>query len=298
VAKGKRKAARARAEETEAIEPIESDDEELDESDEPEQLVEGSYYFPSNVAFIQSIRYAWRIYKAQWHAVVGLYTFLYCASAALTFILLVSQVSDAVIVLARTILSTVIGSMAVAVSSPMFADQIAGITSPIAQGLRVFRERRRDVIAISLLSGLLTTFLIMLGGIIGVLISLALLGPPMLAQVVTVEEGELSTAWMRTRLLMKFEWGRVVMYLINISLTIGFFVYLVTGYVSYWTRDANDTLAAGVFLLLEAVLLGILVPFIGAIQTVLYVDVRVRKEGLEEDEWITDRSGPTPSTQD
>ena len=123
-------------------------------------------------------------------------------------------------------------------------------------------------------------------GPLGLLVVHLFVGPPILIQVVTLEQRALGDAWAGTRDLLAGHWGRIVMYLLNVAIVAGIVPLVLLSSLELATRRADDMLRLGTFTFLQSLLLGLLVAYLALVQVVCYLDLRERRgadAGLDEE---------------
>lgn len=177
----------------------------------------------------------------------------------------------------RIVFPAVIGSGALAAAAIVLKDADEEPGSSRSPG-RALRPLVREVLAAGLFAGMISlAFIVFLRGIGLLLLPLAY-GPPILIQVIAVEGAPLRLAWPRTRTLLRRKWGRVLVTLVGIVLLVS----LLAAVALAAAFEATRTLGGGgqtlVLSALQAALVGITLPYVAAVQFVIYAHLAERAE--------------------
>jgi hypothetical protein len=146
----------------------------------------------------------------------------------------------------------------------------------------VVRERLRECLASALLAAMIALFISVFLGLLGLLIIFLFFGPPVLMQVVALEDERFQTAWPRTKELLKGHWGRVIMYLFTIGLAIALIQSGAVAFAAAMTEDLGRWTRAAIVSLAQVVLLGLTMPYLAAAGFALYKDLVWRQAPANE----------------
>lgn len=149
-------------------------------------------------------------------------------------------------------------------------DAAPAMMKPIAQ----MRRNAKDVVTAALFAGMICLALATFLGPIGLLLLATFFGPPILMQVISLEEVSMQEGWARTRALLKGSTLRILGYLVTIALGIGVIGALVVSIVDS-TVSASPARAI-IFGLIQIVVLSVTLPFLGAAQYACYRDLTFR----------------------
>jgi hypothetical protein len=189
------------------------------------------------------------------------------------------------IFIARESLFQIGASILVALGAALIASDLVGRRRSLAGVSRELRSLRASLLGTALFSMLLGGFAHLLP-YLGLVLPLVLLGPPVLAQVVAVEERPLAEAWPRARSLLARQMLRMFSFLLVVVL----FLRLLEGILYSAALGVASGAGWGVGAL--AVLQGaasaafmgfVMLPFLTALMAALYFDLRRRAGDLDED---------------
>ena len=238
---------------------------------------------PAPIRFGGALRAAWDLYREHFHVAAGLFFGVFLLWAYLPGIFyadIPSGPAYALFVLVRHVIPMALAALAAATLTLIIRDTGDGSVG-IRAALAELDDLRRDVVVGGLFAALMTllfsTFI--LPGILGEMIGAAFfLGPPILVQVVAVERMQLVEGWARTRLLLRGNWGRVVLYVFNLALALGFFVAFAVQSLALAAEGGSTALRFMSLGFLQAVLFGLGAGFIAIFGAVLYADLAARDE--------------------
>jgi hypothetical protein len=249
--------------------------------------------FPAPVGFGGTMRAAGHCYRSHFTQLFLLFTLVYIALylVPLAFPFEVSGAAELPVVMVfLVILPTLGASLAAGIATVVIGDGIAGVHTTMGEARSRLSPHAKDLIAAALLAALIATVLVVILGPIGQLVMYAIIGPPIVVHAVTLESKPFSGAWRRARELARMEAMRIFVYVINVALGITLVVQGSLRAVAIATSDAADGLQAVVLSLLGGVLLGLTIPFLVATGVVSYLDLRARKEDLDEGSWQAERA--------
>ena len=106
------------------------------------------------------------------------------------------------------------------------------------------------------------------------------LGPPILIQIIAVEEQPFTEAWARTKVLVRGEVARFVVYLISIALAMAFLYIIARELVglSLVSSPLGDVPNAIVFLIANVVLIALPLSFMVCVGMAGYIELKERQE--------------------
>jgi hypothetical protein len=189
------------------------------------------------------------------------------------------------IFIARESLFQLIASIVVGLGAALIAAQVLGSRRSLGEVYGSLRPRRADLLGAALYSMLLGGFAHLVP-FLGLVLPLILLGPPVLAQVVAIEERTLAEARPRASSLFSGRMLRTLAFLLPVALVLrlleGALYTAALGAASAagWDADALALLQGAA----SAAFIGlVMIPFISALMAVLYFDLRARAGDLDED---------------
>jgi hypothetical protein len=189
------------------------------------------------------------------------------------------------IFIARESLFQLFASIIVALAGALIAAQVLSSRRTLAEVYSSLRPLRSDLLGSALYSMLLGGFAHLVP-FLGLVLPLMLLGPPVLAQVVAIEERPLAEARPRALRLFSGRMLKTFAFLLPVTLVLR----LLEGVL--YTAALGAASAAGWDPAALAVLQGIcsaafmglaMIPFLGALMAALYFDMRARAGDLDED---------------
>lgn len=237
-------------------------------------------------SFSAFIRDSWTQFRSEAPRLIAIFCFVHVVAALLPY-LVVFDVPDAVgyplVFLFRVAIPVVLGTFAVAAASLLLLEgpdletddgTLDGVTP---RPLDRIRARWTDLVVMGLVASLLGTAAVLLLGAYGFLILHLFYGPPVAAQVLTLEGLRYGEALQRARVLLRGNW-RTILYLLNASLAIGALGLFVLDVVVR-ALGGPDAVVRPVLGLAQGLVLGTLVAFIGGAQAAIYL--HLRNEGAE-----------------
>ena len=274
-----------------------------DSSTEPIDAEAGGPAAIRRYSFSAFARDSWTQFRSATRPLVTIFCAVHIVSAVLPY-LVVFDVPDAVgyplVFLFRVVIPVVLGTIAVAIASVVLDGRRDGEGSEgaVANGaLQSLRTRWADVLVLGLVASLMGTGAVFLLGAYGFLILHFFYGPPIAAQVLTVEGSTYRDALQRARTLLRGNW-RVVLYLLNSALVIGALGLLLLDLVLRLVGDGSDAVVRPLMGLAQGLVLGTLTAFVAAAQfaVFLYLRDQVPPSGSEPDAAtpVSPTSAPTP----
>lgn len=177
-----------------------------------------------------------------------------------------------------------------AASVVVMLDRIAGTDVGFSAAWRRTRARLGHLLAGALYSTILTMvgtmLLLPFGPAFFITARLAFLGPPVLVQVIAYERRPLQEAVPRARALWKRQLMRIVVYMTSFALGVTLIdvVFSVSAAVVIVNTIAADAAVVVLVQLFVGVFLGVVLPFVAALSTAIYLDLRARSDdGLDID---------------
>jgi hypothetical protein len=239
---------------------------------------------PAPLRFVGGLRAAWNLYRKHFHVASGLFFGVFLLWAYLPGIFyadIPAGPAYALWVFVRHVVPMCLGALAAAALTLIVRSENEEVPIGVRTALARLDDLRRDVVVGGLFAALMTllfsTFILpdALGEMIG---AAFFLGPPILVQVIAVERMQLVEAWARTRLLLRGNWGRIVLYIFNLALALSFFVLISVRSLAV-TADGGSTavrfLALG---FLQALMFGVGTAFIVIFVAVMYADLAAHYE--------------------
>lgn len=166
------------------------------------------------------------------------------------------------------------------------ADHVSGVGATVRKSIGKARPVNKEMFAAALLAALLCMMVVIaLAGIPGFVITL-FFGPPLVAQAITLEGMRLQSAVPRVRELARSNWGRVFGYVFCVALGIG----LLQFYLGVATAEVRGSVLALLVVLGGVLIQAATTSFFAVVVTLLYFDLRARKENFGPDELREERA--------
>jgi hypothetical protein len=269
----------------------------------------GAARLPAPLRFTSVARHSWRLYRAHFGSLLRLYLLVHLALLPLALVAAAflgpSDVSiqlQALALMVRIAAFTLVGSVAAAVTAVFLIDRIAGRPISMRVAWESLRGHGRDVVTTGLLASVISLILVLLLFYLGELMMPVAFGPPVVAHVLAVERRRLHDGWQRARDLGSREWGRLVMYLLTLGLAVLVAIIAVRIAIGETLRVLDVTEAAvespvGIIASFGAlhVLYALGWAFIAVAQTVIYLDLRARKDELTPERLAAERAELGPA---
>lgn len=134
-------------------------------------------------------------------------------------------------------------------------------------------QNPQGVLACSLLSAALLLSVATLFPPMALLARPLFFGPPILMQIAVIERLPLSAAWVRSKELMRGHWGRVIAYLMTISLGVFVLDSMIFSAIAAMMGSYPDATVDAVIGTVGVLVLSITYPFIATAMYVAYADV-------------------------
>jgi hypothetical protein len=259
---------------------------------------------PAPLTFTKSARASWQLYRGHFRTIVPFYIAVFTVVGlvrTLGFSLfdavgLSASATVAVVSLALTVVVAVAGSAAVAVVSVVFADGVTARRTGAGSATGRLRPRWRDVVSAGLVTSMLSVLAIFLpfGTLGSIVIMPMLFGPPILVHTISLEGLGFSEAWSRARSLYSGQMGRLVIYMLNVALGLGLLQIILLTFAFSATLGLTGQLGIVVRALMQALIAGLSLPFLGAMAFVCYLDLRARRENFGLDELRAERATASP----
>ncbi len=182
---------------------------------------------------------------------------------------------------AWVVLPTILGTVAFGVATYKLAGAAAGVDVGVGRALRLVRDRMSAFLMAGLMAGLVSTLLVITFGNLWVMLETMLWGPPFLLQALVFEEKRAGPAWKRAKQHLAGQWGRVVLALVCIALGVGFLILAIPNAALIAVQSAPRATELVVYGAIATIFGALVVPFLAAVELVLYGDLRARKEELD-----------------
>ena len=260
------------------------------------------------MAFTAVVAASWRLYRSIIGRLIFLFMLLHVVALAVeeTLIAVARDAPDAVTILLglfNVLVGVLLGSALVSATCMVVVSQLNGTSTSGIEAL-LGLPRKRELLAAGLFLGMLTMVLAtLLPPEFSASILWVLYGPLIVAHIIVVERASLQEAWARAKQLWERHMVRIFLYLFCIAILIlllqGLLGALV--YLSIFEDNAQgvgvDVVGAGLSVLLQSLFL----PFLAIAATVMYLELRARKEDLTleglQEEWRATRAARV-ATQD
>jgi hypothetical protein len=154
------------------------------------------------------------------------------------------------------------------------AEKLKDGSATIGDGLRIIVANKGAVLGAMALSALLTMAVAFLISLYASLVFHLFLGPPLIAQAVTLEGQSLGNAVKYVQNLTRGRFGRVLLYLLNVALLVGIVALILVGGLTTSVLGAPFAVRTAVFILSQSLLLGALTAFMVVFETVLFFELR------------------------
>jgi hypothetical protein len=227
---------------------------------------------------------AWRVYRRRAGALIALFVAVH---------LLVSGVQTAVFsllgvgrgevgtsdvlaaIFSQVVLPPLLGSLATALAAVLLRDALTNGRAGVRRAAATLRPQWRELAASALVAAMLSLAFVvpplsLLAPLLGLTYFGLLYGPPILMHVIALEVRPLQAAWPRTRLLLKGNWSRLLLYLLSVTFVISLLAGLVTLPAGAFSSAATS--------IVYAIVLGALISFLSAVVFVAYLDLREQKD--------------------
>jgi hypothetical protein len=177
-------------------------------------------------------------------------------------------------ILLQLVIPAVAGTIAVMVVTVLAAEKLKDGSATIGDGLRIIVANKGAVLGAMALSALLTMAVAFLISLYASLVFHLFLGPPLIAQAVTLEGQSLGNAVKYVQNLTRGRFGRVLLYLLNVALLVGIVALVLVGGLTTSVLGAPFAVRTAVFILSQSLLLGALTAFMVVFETVLFFELR------------------------
>lgn len=158
---------------------------------------------------------------------------------------------------------------AYAVTAHMLQRDAEGDPLRARTAVREVRMHMRAIVNAAVIGSVLTAI-----NPLGPLLPAFFYGPPILMQVVAVERRQIPDAWARVKEIMEGTWGRVILYLVSLSLALGALIQTVFGLLVVALDDLAEDVETSILLVSLALFMAFALPYLASAQFELYNDVR------------------------
>jgi len=171
---------------------------------------------------------------------------------------------------AQIILPVVLGTIAMALASVMFAETGEGALGPRAAWRRITPLTRQMVFS-GLFASMIAIWAVLLLREFGFILMPLFFGPPILIQVIALEKLDLRPARTRAFQLLRGQIGRVLVYLVVIALAIGLLgTALLSTVVVVFDPVLDGAVLAAVFSVFQVLVAALMLPYLAAAEFVCY----------------------------
>lgn len=178
-----------------------------------------------------------------------------------------------------------VGSMLAARTARMMARSLVGDPSSFRGAGEALRTSRSHLLACGMIATLLTLILAQVNPLLGLIGPHLVLGPPILAQVIGLENTTLIEGWGRVRVLVKGQALRIFLYVLCAALALVMFEVIITGLIFTLVANAAGGDAGAIAAIpIEAATAGFGLSFMAAFSLVAYFDCRTRAEDFDVDD--------------
>lgn len=178
----------------------------------------------------------------------------------------------------QVVLPAFLASVAFGIAAIVFdkASSAKGPTElrPVAEATSTMKRNAKDVVTAALFAGMICLALATFLGPIGLLLLGTFFGPPIVMQVICLEQVSMQEGWARTRALIKGHALRIFGYLVTIALGVGMIGALFVSLVA--SAVTASPVRAIAFALVQIVVLSLTLPFLAAAQYACYRDLTFR----------------------
>lgn len=239
------------------------------------------------VGFAGMASRSWHVYRATFPQLLALFGTLYLAINLVYGGLLEtiasgppSVASLALNYVFAYVLPALLGSFAFAATAPLVESALLGRPPVLGAALAATRHRVADLLPGATMATLVA---VVLGSFNLDLLGLPFVfyGPPVVAQVLMLEEGGYRRSGTRTRALASGNTLRLLGYFFTVAVGIAWLLDLGTrGTLAGLVGTAPHVAAVMLALTVRGLLFGFLLPFLACAMTVMYFDLRARARGL------------------
>jgi hypothetical protein len=262
-----------------------------------EDATGGRFDFPAEMSFGELFVATFRVYKSVFLRVFPVIFAAILLANLLVISILISIPPDTESTIAGGFIYVLFfsrllipGSISIGVAAAASADAIAGQPVTARRSLSALRGVLKDAIAASLLA--LIIFLILFGLLQGFpgLFNYLFYGPPLVMQLIVLERVRLQQAIPRARQLGKGFWLRTFTYLFCVALGLVLLRDIALQALLPTLGPLIDEVQQFVQLIPLAAIEAVMTGFFGVLATLIYFDLRGRKEEYGIDELRADRA--------
>jgi hypothetical protein len=139
-----------------------------------------------------------------------------------------------------------------------------------------FRTRLGPALGTALLSAAVATALLLIpfgGLLLSFLFMPVVLGPPIVAQVIALEDASLRRALERTRRLLRGRSLRMTQYLLNVGVGLGIVAVVIVGGAMYAVLLSPELVRVLIGSVYQSIVLGAFVGYLSTVEYVIYTDL-------------------------
>jgi hypothetical protein len=251
---------------------------------------------PGPVGFSDLLRASWRIFTALQSRLFGLMLLIALVELGTTIgaRVIVGDEPDsfgiALFGLAPLTLQIVLSSLAIGWGASVVADWLAGEPASTRDALRDSRPLMKELLAAALMATLAALFATLIMQAAALFIFALFFGPPIIAQIITLEAKPLSVAIPRWRQMGKGQMGRVFSYLLSVALGLGLLQALLPLLIASTAGPLGDAGQLTVYIASSGLIAAVELTFFAVVTTVAYFDLRARFEEYGPNELRAERS--------
>lgn len=169
----------------------------------------------------------------------------------------------------------ILASVAMAVgSNVIWSRAYDGPAKTLGSAWRKVAPGLKEVLAASLLSGILSLTLALFLRNLAPLVLYVVFGPPVLIQVVALEQRDLQGAWGRTRSLLAGRAGRTLLYLLTVAIGVALLSAVIVSLAYSLVADTGDVTRAVALNIVNVLVLGLLFPYLNCAGFSIYDSLR------------------------
>ena len=222
-----------------------------------------------------------RLQQATFREVVPVFALFAAALSILPAIFLVDLGESLILplyLIIQVVLPSFLASIAFGIAAVVF-DRATSPTAlaeghPASRAVAQLRRNAKDVVTAALFAGMICLALATFLGPLGLLLLGTFFGPPILMQIICIEQVSMQEGWARTRGLIKGHALRIFGYLLTVALGVGIIGALVVSLVASTVTGSPARPIA--FAVVQVVVLSFTLPFLAAAQYACYRDLTFR----------------------
>jgi hypothetical protein len=225
------------------------------------------------LGFSTVVARAWRLYRQRFAPLAWLFAVV---AAIITLIpnLLLFDIADGALLplylLVQVILPAVIASYAFGIAAHILARHLQHADLGPREAINRLGPSAKDMIAAALFAGMISLVLVLFLSGVGLLLFSVFFGPPVIIQLISVEELNLSNAWQRARVLLSGNWGRALLVITTVAIAINLLGAVLLGTISELLTGAPDLVRYLVLSGVQIVIVAVTLPYLATTGFVIY----------------------------